>query len=385
MDLLVIGSGLSGAIIAHNYAIRNKKVLILEKRGNIGGNVFDKKIKGITTQIYGPHIFHTDNERVVEFMSQFWTLNSFKNKVRASIKGHSIPIPFNFEGIDTFFSDQSDEIKQKLIKKYGQNSRVGILELLNQKDKQLQEVANFVYKNIFENYTTKMWGISPKEIDQSVMKRVPVVIGYDDRYFSNKYEGIPVGGFTSAVQKMLDHENIKLQLNIDAKEVLTIKDNQIFYQGQKINCPVIYTGPIDELFDYEHGVLNYRSLDIKFESINKSNFQKSGVVNYPDDPKMTRITEYKTLTQEQDHQKTIISKEFPGKFDLKSEKFNKPYYPMMTEESKKQYNIYKNKAQQVKNLFLVGRLATYQYLDMDVAIDKALSKFFEIYKGDNNG
>lgn len=372
MDLLVIGSGLSGAVVAHKYAKAGKKVVILEKREHVAGNIYDHKIDGILVHKYGPHIYHSNNEKASKFMESFWELNDFRNKVEGYVQGELVPIPFNFVGIERFWPEKAMAIKDKLISKYGKDSRVGIMELLNQDDEDLKEVASFVYKNVFENYTTKMWGISPTEIDKSVMARVPVIIGYQDTYFSDKYEGLPWEGFTTAIERMLDHPNIEVRLNVNAVDVLEVKETKIFFEDLEVTCPIIYTGPLDELFAYEFGVLDYRSLDITFETLHQDKLQNTAVVNYPAHPEMTRISEYKNMTHQVVKGKTVISREFPGKFELDSERFGTPYYPMMTDDSRNKYNKYMERATKFPHLVLLGRLATYKYLNMDQAIALAL-------------
>ena len=371
MELLVIGSGLSGAVIANKFAKKGKKVLVLEKRNHIAGNVYDKKISGVTTHMYGPHIFHTNNEEVNTYMKQFWTLNDFKNKVEGMVQDMIVPIPFNFTGVERFFIEEAEEIKAKLIDKYGENNRVTIFELLSNNDEQLKKVANFVYKNIFENYTTKMWGVHPNDIDQSVLKRVPIITGYGTRYFSDKYEGVPTEGYTSAVQKMLDHKNIEVKLNTNAVDILELKDGKVFIDNVEIKCPIIYTGALDELFNFEYGELSYRSLKIDFEEEPVKKFQSTAVVNYPAHPKMTRITEYKNMTFEET-ETTIISKEYPGEYSRESKDFNIPYYPMANDESRKQYDKYLKKLNEFKNIYPLGRLARYKYLNMDQIVYDSL-------------
>lgn len=374
MKLLVVGAGLSGSVVAYKFAQQGHKVVILERKKHVAGHIYDKLIDGIMSHIYGPHIFHTDKEHVVKFMNQFWELNNFKNEVLCNINKKQIPIPFNFTGIDTFFPNESAAIKKILLDKYSLDSRVTIIDLLKIENPLIKKMTDFVYENIFANYTSKMWGIDAKKIDPSVLKRVPITIGYSTRYFANKFEGIPQQGYTNAIKKMLDHSNIKVLLDVNAVDVLQIKNQKIYYQNELVTCPVIYTGPIDELFGYKHGVLEYRSLDIVFKTLPVNSFQDRAVVNYPAHPTMTRISEYKKMTLSSVSDKTVLSYEYPGKFDLNSSRFHTPYYPMMSENAKKTYEKYHQDAQKIKNLSLLGRLATFKYINMDDAIDLALTK-----------
>lgn len=371
MKLLVIGSGLSGAVLANRFAKAGNKVLVLEKRKHIGGNIYDEKVNGLTVHKYGPHIFHTNDDKVAKYMNHFWELNEFKNKVEGEVKGKVVPIPFNFTGIDKFWPNEAEEIKEKLTSKFGKDSRISIFDMLEVHDEQLKMVADFIYKNIVENYTSKMWGKKPTEIDASVIKRVPVTIGYGARYFSDKYEGVPKEGYTAAIEKMLDHKNIEVRTNVNAVDVLELMDHKIFFEEVEVKCPIIYTGALDELFQYKFGELSYRSLAFEHESLDVKHFQATAVVNYPAHPKMTRITEYKNMTFEESDN-TVISKEYPGKFERKSKLFNVPYYPMATDESRKQYSKYEEEVKRFENVYPLGRLAQYKYLNMDQIVANAL-------------
>ena len=372
MDILIIGSGLSSAVIAHEWAKKGKQVHILEKRNNLAGNIYDKKMNGSTIHLYGPHIFHTDDEKVNTYMNNFWTLNEYKNVVRAKVLDKEVPIPFNWESLKAFWPNDFEEIKGKLIKKYGENKRVFVAELMADKDEQLKEVANFIFSNVFLNYTIKMWDKKPEEIDPSVMARVPMLVtGNQTRYFSNKYEGIPKEGYTATIEKMFDSKNITIEYGVDASKLIEIKDDKVFYKGEELTIPVLYSGPLDELFDYSEGVLKYRSLDIQFETINKKQLQDTAVVNYPAHPEFTRICEYKHFNYESPA-KTTISKEYPGWFKLNDKRWNEPFYPFANDQSRLQYNIYFDKVKGAKNFFPIGRLATYKYINMDETIAIAL-------------
>lgn len=383
MDILIVGAGLSGAVLANKLAKENKKILIIEKRSHIGGNIFDLKAKNVLVHKYGPHIFHTSNKKVYDFMNQFWQLNDFKNVVGAKIKEEIIPIPFNFRGLDVFFPEKSNEIKLKLSDKYGFDERIKILDLLKDDDKDLVEVSNFIYKNIFENYTTKMWGVDPKEISEKVIARVPITSSYNEKYFNDIYEGIPKEGYTEAIKKMLDHPNITVRLDTNIKDLIKFKINQegkrtIFFEKKELEVPFIFSGAIDELFDYVDGVLDYRSLDIKFFNINMEKFQSHAVINYPSHPKLTRITEYKHLNQQKNLENTVVSVEFPGQYDPNSEKFNIPFYPLQTFEANRKYSKYLKRSKMYSNMFLIGRLAKYKYINMDQAIEESLELVDEI-------
>lgn len=367
-DVLIIGTGISGVVVARKLAEKGFKVSMYEKRNHIGGNLYDYELNGVLVHKYGPHIFHTSKQNVIDFVERFWKLNGFKNVVEGFVDNKLVPIPFNFKSIDICFPNKSEEIKNRLLSRYKQES-ITILELQKDEDPMIKRLADFVYENVFLNYTTKMWNLKPDEIDPSVTARIPIILSYRNTYFNDIYEGLPVDGYTNSIKRMLDHENIEYQINVDANQYLTFKENKVLFKDEeKI---IIYTGPLDKLFSNKYGPLEYRSLVFEFEDINKKQFQKTAVVNYPSDPKMTRITEYKNMTL-QEAKNTIISKEFPGTYNENCEKWNEPYYPLATNLARDKYNKYKNEALKYKNLFLLGRMATYKYINMDQAIEDAL-------------
>lgn len=373
---IIIGAGISGVVIARKLAEQNFKVEIYEKRNHIAGNMYDYKKDGILIHKYGPHIFHTSKPKVIEFISQYWELNNFRNVVEGYVNNKLVPIPFNFKSIDECFGNESEEIKTKLLSYYPNNESIAILELLKNNDPLINKLAHFVYDNLFLNYTTKMWNLKPNEIDSSVTARIPIILSYKNTYFNDVYEGLPLGGYTKAIERMIDHPNINLFLEKDINKDLVINNEKIYLHND--NEIVIYTGPLDKLFNNKFGSLDYRSLFFEFEVINKTQYQKTAVVNFPAHPTMTRITEYKNMTLENIKDKTIISKEFPGTYDENNSKWNEPYYPLATEEARKKYKKYLIEAKKIKNLYLCGRMATYQYLNMDEAINNALNIAEEI-------
>lgn len=368
---IVIGAGITGAIVARNLAEKGYQVAVYEKRDHIAGNMHDYKKDGVLIHKYGPHIFHTSKENVNEYMNQFWELNDFHNVVEASVGGKLIPIPFNFQSIDLCFPDEAEQIKAKLKELYPNKDSVPILELKKIDDPLIQKVAMFVYENIFLNYTTKMWNLRPDQIDESVTARLPIILSYRNTYFNDKYEGLPKEGYTKAFEKIFDHPNISVTVNFDAIQHLQFLDDEIKFDNEEVY--VVYTGPLDKLFENRFGQLEYRSLYFEFETIKKDNYQKTGVVNYPADPTMTRITEYKNMTKQDVKDVTVISKEFPGTYDEKDNKWNEPYYPLATDDARGKYYKYQEFAKRFKNLYIGGRMGLYQYINMDQAIDLALN------------
>lgn len=368
--IIIIGAGITGVVIARVLAEHNYQVKLLEKRAHIGGNLYDYEHDGVLVHKYGPHIFHTSKPQVIAFVERFWKLNQFKNVVEGYVAGHLVPIPFNFRSLEICFPAEAPALQAKLLAAYPHQRSVTILELKQHPDPAIQRVAQFIYDHLFLNYTTKMWNLSPDEIDPSVTARIPVILSYDNTYFTDEYEGLPIGGYTKSIERMLDHPNISYQLNVDAQALLQFCPPRIYIEAA--NEVVIYTGPLDKLFNNQYGVLDYRSLFFELETHNQTKYQNTAVVNYPAHPTMTRITEYKNMTLQRSAN-TVISKEFPGAYSATDPKWNEPYYPLATQAARAKYFQYLTLAQQYENLYLCGRLATYKYINMDEAIEQALT------------
>lgn len=370
-DVIVVGAGTAGCTVARKLAEQNKKVLVIEKKNHIGGNCFDQKDEhGVLVHVYGPHIFHTNKENVYEFLSQFTEWHEFRHRVVANVHGTYMPVPFNLHTLkDAFGEEKAKELKEKLVDIYGMETKVPILDLMSHEDPDLQMIGKFVYENIYVYYTMKQWGKKPEEIDPEVTARVPVNISYDNGYFSDKYQGVPLHGFTQMFEKMVEHDNITILLQTEAKEVIAIADNRVYYKGEKFDGDVIFTGPIDGFFDCKYGSLPYRTLDFAFEYYQKDDFQGHAVVNYTVDEDYTRITEYKHLTG-QACEGTTISKEYPSAYT--GEEGQIPYYAIANEENHALYEKYRREVEYIPNFHLLGRLAEYKYYNIDVMVEKAM-------------
>lgn len=377
---IVIGAGFSGSVIAERIAsVLGEKVLIIEKREHIGGNCYDfKNEHGINVHKYGPHLFHTDDDEVFRYISQFTDWHFYEHKPLAYVDGKKIPIPVNFHTIDLVFEPKKAELfKEKLIRNFGENRKVPILELMKNNDEDLKELADWVYQKIFVNYTSKQWGKKPQEIDPSVTARVPVYSGYDSRYFHDKYQFIPLNGYTEVFKNMLSNSLIELKLNTDFKELIKIdfKLKKIYFKGLEFNGYLIFTGMIDELCEFRFGRLPYRSLNFDFKDYDKEYFQESAIVNYPNDYDYTRITEFKHIHPIK-AQKTTVAYEYPKNHtddDI-------PYYPFFAKDAVNLYLKYQEFLKDFDKIILLGRLAEYKYYDMDDAIKRALQVFNENVK-----
>lgn len=383
-DVIVVGAGFAGSVLACEMAKKNKKILVLEKRSQIGGNMYEyKDSNGIPIHKYGPHIFHTNNKEVFEYLKQFSEFFKYEHKVLGKIDGEYVPVPFNFTSLEKLFPrDEAKEIESKLLSKYEKEAKVSILELINDSDSQIKKFGEYVYEKVFIHYTAKQWEIPIEEVDTSVINRVPVILGYDDRYFQDKYQFMPNDGFTIIFENMLNNKNITLELNQNATDRIKIDtiENKVYFDGKEYNGLVIYTGAIDELLEYKYGELPYRSINLVFEQYKEKSFQPSSVVNYPNEEKFTRITEFKKFypfdKELQNKNDTTILKEYPIMY--KKELDLTPYYVITNKENLDKYQKYIDSVKNIKNLYFCGRLAEYKYYNMDAVIERALNLINEI-------
>lgn len=370
-DALIVGCGLSGAVIARELAERGKKVTIWERRDHIGGNMYDYVDEhGFLVQRYGPHTFHTKNRILYDYMCRFEQWQDYKLTCGAAWGGKYTPTPFNFTTIDTFYPhEQAEQLKQKLQAAFAGRETATVVEVLAHPDEDIRSYAQFLFKNDYAPYTAKQWGVSPSEIDPSVLQRVPLRFSYEEGYFDDAYQVMPQHSFVRFFENLLAHPNISVELNVEALERLCVEDNHIFVDDNPFELPVVYTGALDELFGCCFGRLPYRSLRFEWQYTTQDSFQPAPVVAYPQEEGYTRITEYKKLPQ-QEGEGSSYAIEYPLPYD--PQQTTEPYYPVLTEESQRQYAKYQELAAAIPNLYCCGRLADFKYYNMDQALDRAL-------------
>lgn len=353
-DYVIAGAGFSGAVVADRMArLFNRKVLIVDRRPHIGGNAYDHYNEaGILIHKYGPHIFHTNSSEVFEYLSNFTAWRPYSHRVRARVCGKLVPVPINVDTVNMLYNLDltPNDMEDYLASVAEPRDPVRTSE-----DVVLNRVGRDLYEKLFRGYTRKQWGLDPSELDASVTARIPVRTNYDDRYFSDTYQSMPLHGFTRMFENMLDHENITVVLGTDFREVV----RSVSYRE------LVYTGPVDEFFGYRYGKLPYRSLAFRHETIDVPVYQPVAVVNYPNEHAYTRITEFKYLTG-QNHSRTSIVYEFP-----KAE--GDPYYPIPRPQNAQLYAKYQALAADLPDVHFTGRLATYKYYNMDQVVAQSLA------------
>ncbi|KRU25374.1 UDP-galactopyranose mutase [Clostridium sporogenes] len=363
-DYLIVGAGLFGSIFAYEATKRGKKCLVIDKRNHIGGNIYCDDIEKINVHKYGAHIFHTSDKDIWNYINGFTEFNRFTNSPIANYKGELYNLPFNMNTFNKLWGVISPkEAKEKIEK---QKKEAGIKEPKNLEEQAISLVGIDIYEKLIKGYTEKQWGRSATELPDFIIKRLPVRFTYDNNYFNDTYQGIPMGGYNPIIEKML--ENCEVRLNVD------------FFKHRKelegISEKIVYTGMIDELYGYKYGVLEYRSLRFETEVLDLENYQGNAVVNYTDkETSYTRVIEHKHFefgTQN----KTIVTKEYPSEW----EKGDEPYYPINDKKNMELYEKYKDLAMKEDKILFGGRLADYKYYDMHHIVGKALEKVKEEFR-----
>ena len=371
MRCLVIGCGLTGAVIARELAQRGAEVEIWERRSHIGGNLYDYVDEhGFLVQKYGPHAFHTTSRELYDYIRRYEQWRPYRLTCGAVWEGKYTPTPFNFTTIDTFYPpEQAERLKEKLRAAFAGRETAAVTEVLDHPDPDIRDYGAYLFKNDYAPYTAKQWGVPPEEIDPSVLKRVPLRFSYGEGYFDDAYQVLPVHSYTAFFENLLDHPRIMVRLGVEALERLAVRERALYIDGLPADRTVVYTGALDELFGCVYGRLPYRSLRFEWRHTDRDSLQEAPIVAYPQENGYTRITEYKKLPV-QDRTGSSYAVEYPVPY-REGERME-PYYPVLTEKSQKQYLNYAALARSVQNLLCCGRLADFQYYNMDQAITRAL-------------
>ena len=362
-DYLIVGAGFAGSVLAERLASQhNARVLLIDRRNHVGGNAYDEpNADGILYHKYGPHIFHTNSDQVVEYLSRFTKWRPYEHRVRAVVRGQLVPIPINRTTLNLLFGaglETEEEAEAFLASRAEPIDEIGTSE-----DVVINAIGRELYELFFRGYTRKQWGLDPSELDKQVTSRIPTRTNTDDRYFTDSFQAMPLDGYTAMFKRMLDHPLIEKSLGTDFRDIRS--------EGGRLADHIIYTGPIDEYFDYRFGKLPYRSLRFDHRTLNKEWHQPVAVVNYPaEDVPYTRVTEYKHLTG-QTHPRTTLTWEYPSAE-------GDPYYPIPRAENQLLYKRYEALADTTGNVTFVGRLATYKYYNMDQIVGQALATFRRI-------
>jgi len=376
-EVLVVGCGLTGAVIARQLAEAGRRVLIWERRDHIGGNMFDYMDSyGFLVQKYGPHTFHTNKKGLYDYICRFARWQDFHLTCGAVWDGRYTPTPFNFTTIDTFYPpEKAEALKGKLRSAFAGRETATVVEVLAHPDDDVRDYAEYLFRNDYAPYTAKQWGLDPSEIDVSVLKRVPLRFSYKDGCFDDRYQVMPEQSYTKFFQNLLDHPNIQVELNVDALDHLSVRGSRLYWDGAALSGPVVYTGALDELFGCVYGRLPYRSLRFEWRYEEKDSLQEAPIVAYPQEPGYTRITEYKKLPV-QHGRGTSYAVEYP--LPYQQGKGQEPYYPVLTADSQARYERYRALAGQIPNLFCSGRLADFKYYNMDQALERALETAYRL-------
>lgn len=376
---LVIGCGLTGAVIARELADKGIKVTIWEKRNHIGGNLYDEREEhDYLVQRYGPHAFHTKEKNLYDYVCRFAEWRPYRLNCGAQWDGNYTSSPFNYTTIDTFYPKaEAARLKEKFSRLFARERQTTVVEALNHPDADVRQYAQFLLENDYAPYTAKQWGVSTEAIDPSVLKRVPLRFSYDDGYFDDLYQILPAHSYTEFFENLLDHENIDIYLEKDALHELTIENGRLTVCGEMADYPVVYTGAVDELFGCIYGKLPYRSLRFEWHYAPADSFQQAAIVAYPKAEGYTRITEYKKLP-EQTGEGTVYAVEYPLPYQAGQD--TEPYYPILTMQSRQQYAQYRLLADAVEGLYCCGRLGDYKYYNMDQALKRALECAEEIWQ-----
>jgi UDP-galactopyranose mutase len=358
-DYLIAGAGFAGSVLAERLARdAGRRVLLIDRRRHVGGNAFDERnAAGILVHRYGPHIFHTNSRAVFEYLSRFTQWRNYEHRVLACVDGKLLPFPINLDTVNGLYGWS---LTPEELDRYFARSAEPVDRVRTSEDAVVSKIGRPLYEKFFRDYTRKHWGLDPAQLDASVAGRIPVRTGRDDRYFTDEYQCMPAGGYTRLFENMLDHPNISIELGVNYRDVI----------GSLRVGEIVYTGPVDEFFEFRFGKLPYRSLRFEHVTYDRERFQPAAVVNYPQDTPYTRVTEFKHLTG-QTHARTTVAYEYASAE-------GDPYYPVPTPENAALYARYKALADATPGVKFVGRLGTYRYYNMDQVVGQALTAYADM-------
>ncbi|PLX31154.1 MAG: UDP-galactopyranose mutase [Ignavibacteria bacterium] len=362
-DYLIVGAGFAGTVLAERLASRlGKRILVVDRRAHIAGNAYDSvNDDGIRIHHYGPHLFHTNDAHIFEYLSGFTAWHLYEHRVRALVRGQLVPMPINRDTINALFGTAFTQ--EKDVQTFLEKERESIAHIMNSEEFVLSKAGRRLYDLLYKGYSTKHWGVEPSKLSPLVCGRLPVRLDTDDRYFNDRYQAIPQDGYTRMFEQMLAHENIELRLNMEFSELTDAEYGKL-----------IFTGPIDEYFNWKYGRLPYRSLYFTYETYEREFIQPVAQINYPNDYEYTRSIEFKHITG-QSAERTVVAREYP--LDE-----GEPFYPVPSTDSRHLYNRYHADAEALTNVHFTGRLATYKYLNMDQVVGQSLALFSRIAKNE---
>lgn len=382
-DYIIVGAGIAGITAAEELAnVMNAKVLIIEKQDHIGGICYDYvNEKGTNIHKYGPHIFHTNNTIVYNYLSLFTMWNRHSHKILFKHENQLIPVPFNFISIDKILPAESEDIKGALLEQYDINTTVTIREMMNSENEYLKLLGEHIYA-LFSKHLKKVYGIGDGELSEFIDEFLPFRTSYDCRVYKDVYQAIPRDGYANMFSNMLSNQNITVMLNKDYKDIIKIdhETKKIFYEENEFDGHLIFTGPIDEFFDYRYGKLPYRSSVMINETVDNPSFQDIAVKYYPEEYHFTRITDFKYLN-DQYIDTTTIQIEYPTEYDVDSKEGNIPLYPIPLEKNMNLYEKYRALTEEYDNVTFIGRLSEYKILQMDEVVEKVLNMMSEKFTG----
>lgn len=383
-EYIVVGAGLSGSIVARKLAEEEGvKVTVVEKRSHVAGNAYDEYVDGVLVQQYGPHFFLTNEWWIIEYLKKFTDFYECPARAISYVDGKYIDRPYNFRSLQQLLGpENSHSLLSKLRKEFRDKRRVSLFELLSNSDSEINDFGKLLYDEIYSTYVAKQWGLKVEDVDPLIINRAQFVLGYDTQLCELDYQYLPSQGYTKMIEKMLDHENIEVELDQDAVKSIGFDDvnNEILYKGNRVKA-FVFTGQIDSLFCQCYGILPYRSRIFTLEKFKEGQLP-CGVVTYPKNYDYIRQTEYSKFNPKKSDI-TILQSEYSVPLDLNAATGNEPYYPIINDENNRLYHRYKDRADAYNNLYLCGRLAEFKYLDMDTAIMSAMDTYKKISRSLN--